>query len=77
MISKRNLVMLFHLFVCIHINYGGGYPCLDGSQNYDCSCSTGTSGTIGTCSCAAKTPTNVRKGQPCAYDSAKGVDSVS
>jgi len=80
MISNRNLVMLFHLFVRMHIIYGGsglGYSCFDGSYSEDCICSTGTSGAIGTCNCAAKTPTNVRQGQRCAYDSVNLVDSVS
>ncbi len=77
MILNTNLITLFHLFVCIHINYGGGYPCKDGSDSIDCSCSTGTTGAIGTCNCAAKTPTNVRQGQICAYDLVNSVDSVS
>ncbi len=78
MISNRNIFILCHLFVCIHIIYGGGgYSCIDGSYSEDCTCSTGTSGTIGTCNCAAKTPTNVRQGQRCAYDLVNLVDSVS
>ncbi len=76
MILNRNLVMLFHLFMCIHINYGGGYPCWDGSKSIDCTCSTGTPGAIGTCNCATRSPANVRQGQPCAYDSVNGADSV-
>ncbi len=76
MISNRNLITLFHLFVCININYG--YPCFDGSNSNDCACSTVTQiGVIGTCNCAAKTPANVRQGQLCAYDSVNAVDSVS
>jgi hypothetical protein len=75
MISNRNLVMLFHLFVCIHINYEAGYSCFDGSNSNDCTCSTGTSGAMGTCICSPTT--SVRQGQPCAYDSVNGVDSVS
>ncbi len=79
MISNRNLVMLFHLFVCIYVIYGGGngYSCKDGSYSDHCWCSTSTSGAIGTCTCAAKTPTNVRQGQPCSYDSVNAIDSVS
>ncbi len=79
MISNINLIILFHLFVCIHINYGSGYECSDDSYSNDCTCSTGTSGAIGTCNCAAKTPTNVRQGQPCASYLVGGnaVDSVS
>jgi hypothetical protein len=70
MISNLNLVMLFHLFVCIHFNYVNGYPCKDGSAHGDCTCSTGT------CICSA---TSVRQGQPCASYSVSGVtaDSVS
>ncbi len=74
MISNRNLVMLFHLFVRIHINYVNGYPCLDGSDSNACTCSTGNTGAIGTCFC---NPTNVRQAKRCAYDLVNGVDSVS
>ncbi len=75
MISNRNLVTLFNLFVCIHINYVNGYPCKDGSDSDDCTCFTGTSGAIGTCNCS---PTSVRQGQPCASYLVDGnaVDSV-
>jgi hypothetical protein len=74
MISNRNLVMLFHLFICIHINYVNGYSCFDGSNSEDCECSTGTSGAIGTCICSE---TSVRQGQPCAYDLVNAIDSAS
>ncbi len=78
MILNTKLIILFHLFVCIHINYVNAiYPCKDGSASIDCTCSTAMSGAIGTCNCAAKTPTNIRQGQPCAYDAVNGVDSVS
>ncbi len=77
MILNTKLIILFHIFVCIHINYVNGYPCFDGSASFDCTCSTGTSGAIGTCNCLAKTPTNIRQGQPCAYDTVNAVDSVS
>ncbi len=77
MILNRNLFILFNLIVCIHINCVNAYSCFDGSDSNDCSCSTGTSGAIGTCNCATKTPTNVRQGQPCEYDSVNKVDSVS
>jgi hypothetical protein len=78
MILNKNLICVFYLFTCINIIYGSGlgYSCFDGSKSEDCSCSTGTSGTIGTCNCATKTPINVRQGQQCAYDSVNGVDSV-
>ncbi len=75
MILNTKLIILFHLFVCIHIIYGGGglgYSCFDGSKSIDCECSTGTSGAIGTCNCLHQ---SVRQGQPCAY--VNGVDSVS
>ncbi len=66
--------MLFHLIVCILINYVNGYNCFDGTTHSDCTCSTGTSGAIGTCICS---PTSVRQGQLCAYDLVNAVDSVS
>jgi hypothetical protein len=78
MIFETNLIILFHLFICIHIIYAGtSFQCLDGSASSDCTCSTGTSGAIGTCNCLAKTPTNVRQGQICSYDSVNAIDSVS
>ena len=79
MIFETNLIILFHLFICIHTIYGAGtaFLCLDGSTSSDCTCSTGTSGAIGTCNCLAKTPTNVRQGQICSYDSVNAIDSVS
>ncbi len=78
MILYTKLIILSHLFVCIHINYVNAiYPCFDGSKSDDCTCSTGMSGAIGTCNCLVKTPTNVRQGQPCAYDTVNAVDSVS
>jgi hypothetical protein len=82
MIVKTNLIILIHLFICIHIIYGGGpvptsFLCLDGSTSSDCTCSTGTSGAIGTCNCIAKSPINVRQGQICSFDSVNAVDSVS
>jgi hypothetical protein len=74
MILDKNLFILFHVFVCIHINYVNGNDCFDGSSTTDCTCSTGMSGIIGTCICS---PVSVRQGLPCAYDSVNGVDSVS
>jgi hypothetical protein len=74
MLLNTKLFILFHLFISIHINYGGGYICFDGTSNIVCTCSTGTSGAIGTCKCSS---TSVRQGQPCAYDSVNKVDSVS
>ncbi len=73
MISNINSAILFHLLICIHINYVMG-ACKDGSNRDDCTCSTGNTGAIGTCICI---PTNVRQGQPCAYDTVNDVDSVS
>ena len=77
MILNTKLIILFNLFVRIHIVYGDGYECFDGSKSDDCACSTGKSGAIGTCNCATKTPTNVRQNQTCAYDLVNEVDSVS
>ncbi len=70
-----NPAILFHVLICIHISCMG--PCFDGSNSYDCTCSTVTQiGVIGTCNCAAKTPANVRQGHRCAYDTVNSVDSV-
>ncbi len=68
-----NPAILFHVLICIHINYVMG-SCKDGSNKGDCTCLIGTSGAIGTCDCS---PASVRQGQPCAYDSVNLVDSVS
>ncbi len=75
MILNINSFILFHLFVCIHINFVNGYKCFDGSDSDDCTCSTGAQiGVIGICICKK---TSVRQGQPCAYDLVNAVDSVS
>ncbi len=75
MIFNSNLFIIFHSCICIHVNYVNGYDCFDGTTHSDCTCSTGTSGAIGTCICQSRLPANVRQGQPCAKDN--GVDSVS
>ncbi len=77
MILNRNIFILCHLFICIHIYIVNGYKCFDGSTHTECACSTGTSGAIGTCNCDPRSPANVRQGQPCSYDTANSVDSVS
>ncbi len=74
MILNNKLIILFHLYVGIHINCVNGKSCFDNSSTSDCTCSTGTSGAIGICDCISF---SVRQGQPCAYDSVNGVDSVS
>ena len=77
MILNASFFILCHLLICIHIYNVNGYNCFDGTTHSDCTCSTGTSGAIGTCNCAPSSPANVRQGQPCAYDTANAVDSVS
>ncbi len=69
MFSNMNLITLTIFLIFTFVNGG----CWDGSSNGDCTCSTGTSGAIGTCTCSQA---SVRQGQQCAYDSVNGVDSV-
>ncbi len=64
------LTFLFHLFICISVNYVNGWTCYDGTSHTACRCSV-TTGGLGTCNC----PTSVRHNKPCAK--VNGVDSVS
>ena len=69
MTSNINLIILTICMILTLVNGG----CWDGSSNGDCSCTTGTSGAIGTCTCSK---ISVRQGQQCAYDLTNEVDSV-
>ena len=69
MTSNMNLTILT---ICMILTFVNG-KCWDNSSNGDCTCTTGTTGEIGTCTCSQA---SVRQGQQCAYDVSNSVDSV-